>query len=343
MNKYLMTFLGVTALVLSSAFAPLSTSMQNALAASSATIQAAAATSTDPTISYTVQPGDTLSALAQTYNTTVAAIVALNPQITDPSFIYSGEVILIPENSTVTTIIPLTGTSTVVTTGRFTYIVQSGDTLEQIAQRYGTTKAAIRALNPGLTASNMYAGEALTIPTEQTVVTTPVIPITGTSTFTYIVQPGDTLALIAQRYDTTKAAIKALNPGLNASNIYAGETITVPYEQTVVTTPIIPLTGVGASAIITPSRGTQGTYIEVVLNGFPAYTSVDLGLHKVNHKLIESHASATTDAYGQAVVTMRIPTGSNVNNNRAWVAQVTTTTGSELTVTSNVFTVTGNK
>ena len=159
MNKYLMTFLGVTALVLSSAFAPLSTSMQNALAASSATIQATAATSTDPTISYTVQPGDTLSALAQTYNTTVAAIQALNPQITDPSLIYSGESIIIPAGQTSVT------TPTIPVTGAFTYIVQPGDNLSTLAQEYGTTVAAIVVLNPQITnPSLIYSGEVITIP-----------------------------------------------------------------------------------------------------------------------------------------------------------------------------------
>lgn len=45
---------------------------------------------------YLVQPGDWLSAIASRYNTTVPAILAVNPQITDPDLIYPGQMIVIP-------------------------------------------------------------------------------------------------------------------------------------------------------------------------------------------------------------------------------------------------------
>ena len=351
--------------------------MQNAIAASSTATNATAAVSTDPTIAYTVQPGDTLSVLAQTYNTTVAAILELNPQITNPNLIYSGQVILIPENSNVTAVIPLTGLSVVVTPTA----VSAGSKVEVSITNFPAKAPILVSLHPvsgtqyevtkdATTNGNGNATISMKIPSrlstiinqawEAEVTTTSGTSMSAisnefvlntstevtTSTFTYVVQSGDTLSAIAQEYGTTKAAIRALNPQITGSYIYAGEVLTIPTEETVATTPIIPLTGVtnvGPTVIITPSSGPQGTYIAVELTGFPAYTSVDLGLHKVNHKLIESHASATTDAYGQAVVTMRIPTGSNVNNNRAWVAQVSTTTGHEFTVSSNQFDVTGNK
>jgi len=377
MNKYLMTFLGVTALVLSSAFAPLSASMQNALAASSATIQATAATSTDPTISYTVQPGDTLSVLAQTYNTTVAAIQALNPQITDPNFIYSGEVILIPENSAGTAVIPLTGPSVVVsptstTPGSSVSVSISGfpaktpvlvslhplsGTQYEVNKNASTKASGNATVNVKLPSSlsssvnqlwiaqvETTSGTSLSATSNEFVLNASSVVVPA-GTFTYIVQPGNTLAQIAQEFGTTETAIIDYNPQLSSSVLYAGEALTIPVGGTTVTTPIIPLTGVGVgpSVIITPSSGPQGTYVDVILTGFRANTSVDIGLHKLDRKLIESHASATTDAYGQATVTMRIPTGSNVNNNRVWLAQVTTNTGPELTVTSNQFDVTGNK
>jgi len=45
---------------------------------------------------YTVQPGDTLFFIAQRFGTTVDAILAINPQITNPSAIFPGTVICIP-------------------------------------------------------------------------------------------------------------------------------------------------------------------------------------------------------------------------------------------------------
>jgi len=45
---------------------------------------------------YTVQPGDWLSDIANRHNTTVPAILAANPQITNPDLVRPGETILIP-------------------------------------------------------------------------------------------------------------------------------------------------------------------------------------------------------------------------------------------------------
>jgi LysM repeat protein len=275
MNKYLMTFLGVTALVLSAAFTPLSASLQNALAASSASIQATAATSTDPTISYTVQPGDTLSALAQTYNTTVAAIMALNPQISDSSLIYSGQVILIPENSATSPVIPVTGSGTI------SYTVQPGDNLSTLAQDYGTTVAAIMALNPQITNPRLiYSGEVILIPVNS--VTTPVIPVTGSGTISYTVQTGDTLSALAQTYNTTVAAIQALNPQItDPSLIYSGQVILIPENSA--TTPVIPVTGSGSfTYIVQPGDNLStlaqqyGTTVAAILALNPQITNPSL-------------------------------------------------------------------
>lgn len=45
---------------------------------------------------YTVAAGDTLSAIASRYGTSVAAITAANPQITNPNLIFPGQVLVLP-------------------------------------------------------------------------------------------------------------------------------------------------------------------------------------------------------------------------------------------------------
>ena len=42
---------------------------------------------------YTVKEGDTLSAIADRYNTSTVKLVLLNPQIKDPNLIYPGDLI----------------------------------------------------------------------------------------------------------------------------------------------------------------------------------------------------------------------------------------------------------
>ena len=45
---------------------------------------------------YVVQPGETLSTIAKSYGVTLQAILAANPDITDPKYVKAGQHILIP-------------------------------------------------------------------------------------------------------------------------------------------------------------------------------------------------------------------------------------------------------
>jgi LysM repeat protein len=94
---------------------------------------------------YYVVPGDTLRKIAAKFNTTVDALLRLNPQIINPNIIYVGQAIAIP-------------------TGPSTHIVQRGDTLRIIANKYGTTVEAILALNPNIKNPNLiYVGQVIVV------------------------------------------------------------------------------------------------------------------------------------------------------------------------------------
>jgi hypothetical protein len=114
------------------------------------------------------------------------------------------------------------------------------------------------------------------------------------------------------------------------------------FQAAVAASPSGPLAKPVPTVQIIPSSGPQGTYVKVYLSGFPAHIPVQVGLHKLNRKLIESTATSRTNAFGQAWVPMRIPTGANINNNRVWLAKVSTTKKPKFTVTSSPFNVTGN-
>ncbi len=102
-------------------------------------------------------------------------------------------------------------------TGVIEYVVRSGDTLWLLAQRYNTTVDAIKSLN-GLTGNNLYIGQVLKIPTAGA---------SGGSYFEYVVRSGDTLWLLAQRYNTTVDAIKNLN-GLSSNDLSIGQILKIP-------------------------------------------------------------------------------------------------------------------
>ena len=104
------------------------------------------------------------------------------------------------------------------------YYVQWGDTLYKIAAKCGTTMDAIRQANPGLY-NWVYAGQTLRMPGSGWYNTG---GQTYQSSFTYIVQRGDTLKIIAARYGTTWDAIARFNGLYNANLIYPGQALQIP-------------------------------------------------------------------------------------------------------------------
>lgn len=157
---------------------------------------------------YTIKAGDTLYLLARRYNTTVAAIMAINPGI-NPNNLQIGQVICIPG----------TAPPTRCPAGSFAYTIKQGDTLYQLAITYNTTVAAIMAINPGIDPNNLQIGQVICIPGS------------GTPTcdgFYYVVRQGDTLYSIAMRYNVTVASLIAANPGIDPNNLQIGQVICVP-------------------------------------------------------------------------------------------------------------------
>lgn len=98
---------------------------------------------------YTVKSGDTLSAIANNYHTTVACIVSLN-SISNPNLIYVGKTLKI-----YTIQKPIKKVTT--------YIVVSGDTLSRIAAKFNTTVSKLAALNNIQNPNLIYAGQVITI------------------------------------------------------------------------------------------------------------------------------------------------------------------------------------
>lgn len=103
--------------------------------------------------------------------------------------------------------------------GGGTYTVRSGDTLSGIAAKFGTSVAALVALNAISNPNLIHPGQTLRLP--------------GTGTADggarrYQVRYGDTLSAIAGRYGTTVAALCARNGIANPNKIQAGQWLALP-------------------------------------------------------------------------------------------------------------------
>jgi LysM repeat protein len=113
---------------------------------------------------YTVVRGDTLSGIAVRFGTTVDALMERNPHIVNPALIFPGQQIVVPD--TPEDIIP--------DTGERLYTVQPGDTLSEIAVRFGTTVPALMERNPQIFDPNLiFPGQQLIVPD---------VPVTPTPT-----------------------------------------------------------------------------------------------------------------------------------------------------------------
>lgn len=163
------------------------------------------------TFPYTIKQGDTIYKLAQRYNTTVKAILNVNPGI-NPDNLQIGQVICIPSEA------PQRCPA-----GTFSYTIKQGDTIYKLAQSYNTTVEAILKVNPGINPDNLQIGQVICIPSETS-------PPTCDGTY-YVVRSGDTFYSIAGKYGISVEALMAANPGVDPYNLRVGQLICIPKKE----------------------------------------------------------------------------------------------------------------
>ncbi len=100
------------------------------------------------------------------------------------------------------------------------HVVQAGEHLTAIANRYGTTPQAIANANNLVNMNLLYVGQSLTIPGTGSTSTQ------GNSY--YVVTAGDTLSGIAARHGTTTQTLVQANGLASANLIYVGQRLVIP-------------------------------------------------------------------------------------------------------------------
>ena len=106
-----------------------------------------------------------------------------------------------------------------------THVVQPGESLLQIATEYGIDSAALAEAN-GITNGNLIrAGQKLVIPG---VTRRQALEARGTR---YVVQSGESLSVIAEKYGVTVEAIMAANGIDDPNTIVVGQELLIPAAE----------------------------------------------------------------------------------------------------------------
>ena len=166
------------------------------------------------TNTYVVQKGDTLYSIANKLGTTVSELKKENNLTSNTLQI--GEVLRIP-------------TKEIYEEEENIYIVQKGDSLYSIANKYNTTVDELKRIN-NLTSNILSIGQVLKLPSDKANNVEK-----EENTISYTVQKGDSLYSIARKYDTTIDRIKDLN-NLTTNLLSIGQVLLIPTDTNLETT-----------------------------------------------------------------------------------------------------------
>lgn len=188
------------------------------------------------TIDYHVQEGDTLLSVAQKFGVDAETVRQLNYLLDDNIFV--GQILQMPYQEGVTA----EGAPTP-TPEPFRYVVEEGDSLGTIAQQFGVSAVSIMENNNLQDPNNVFVGQVLLIPnyvppasaatTDNTTTVGGTTDSTGSQQTTgqevsHVVQPGETLYGIAQKYGVDANAIAEANNVTNRNQLRAGQKLAIP-------------------------------------------------------------------------------------------------------------------
>lgn len=160
---------------------------------------------------YVVQKGDSLWSISSKLGVSVSDIKKINNLSSNNLSI--GQVLIIPSKKS---------DDEESNADENVYVVKKGDSLWLIAKNYNTSVDEIKRLN-NLSSNTLSIGQKLKIPNAIT-----------SNEITYTVKKGDSLWLIANRYDTTVNAIKDKN-GLTSNNLSIGQILKIPSTTNYIT------------------------------------------------------------------------------------------------------------
>jgi LysM repeat protein len=290
-----------------------------------------ASTTESEAVTHNVTYGDSLYRIALRYGVTMDAIAQANG-LTNWSHIAIGQTLIIPglevpDDSEVVVNPLIAGTPT-------THIVQPGETLNNIAQKYNISIEDLLKSNNIANPNLIYRGQELTVWTSESVneaadpvvetlpelTTSFPIDITGQPLVpddfdvrvapaiqtTHVVLAGETLARIASKYNVTWSDLVTANNLPSADRIYAGQELVIPapFDPNLGAPGVI--TGEQGPAVVPPTPAiTTGRFILVDLSDSRVYAYEDGKF--VFTALGSMGVAATPTVQGQYKIYQRYP------------------------------------
>ena len=307
----------------------------------------------------TVKPGETLSEIAERYGTSVERLMQIN-NLRSPKDLWAGSRIQVPGASGGS---PRSGGGS----GSGNYTVKSGETLSEIAERYGTSVDRLMQLNGLRSPQDLWAGSRIQVPgaspARATGPSTAKAPVNRNAR-EHTVQPGETLSEIADRYGIPLERLVSLNNLNKPNDLQVGDTLKLrrpasttaakppvrPRPSTVAAKPAVKTTPKAATSTTTkavPAAPSATTTAKAVSPGAAAAThptpvgarpttsSVTTAAASVTHQQgtptpTSATISPATAAASRPAAATRQPTaGASVTTTTAATAVATATTTSK--------------
>jgi LysM repeat protein len=273
---------------------------------------------------YVVQPLDYLVRIASYCGTTVANILALNPQIVNPSLVYSGQVLRLTTNVPIP-YWPTYNLNTTTYNTYNTYTTYNGYARVSLSTTQAYAGAAVTVYASGFPANAQIdfrvglQGAAFSLVYDGTTASD------GTASQTVIIPAG----AIPGQYWTVQVVTTGLK---DVVSVYSTPIYIPGYSYYTNYTSYYP------SVSLSTTQAVAGGTVSVYVSGFPANANIDfrVGLQGEHFSLVYD---GLVDAYGSTNQTITIPTGATAG--QYWVVLVTTTEMKDITqVTSHTIYIT---
>ncbi|MDE6340694.1 MAG: LysM peptidoglycan-binding domain-containing protein [Muribaculaceae bacterium] len=167
---------------------------------------------------YEIKKGDSLYGIANRFGWNLDVLVELNPSMQEK--LQRGAKIYYPALVAASSAREEQAYEPMESYPVIRHIVKKGDTVYSIARMYEVSVDTIYEYNPSAR-SGVKRGEVITIPQQSDQIND------GSSHFFYTIRPGDTLADIAERFNTGVEQLMRDNKGVSENNFQAGDLLRV--------------------------------------------------------------------------------------------------------------------